>query len=133
MGLFDFLGGYAMNPTAGTSAIAASPTMGSFSPDTGLTMTPATAGTPGVAGSPGMTYGDIGAALMKYGSKPGSSGAMFAGNMPGQTSQPVGQLQDFGPTPQEKAKQQSATTMQSALKLASLIYPGLGSLLGGVK
>ena len=57
----------------------------------------------GAAGVPqsGITYNDIMKAMLANGSKPGSSGPMFAGGIPGAaTQQPVGGIQPL--TPEKK-------------------------------
>jgi hypothetical protein len=102
MALFDFMG----KDIGGYSGVVQAP-------QTGIT---------------GMTYGDLASTLMKYGSKPGSSGAMFAGAIPGKTQQPVGQLQDFGPTVQQQQKKKSADSMANVMSIFASVFgaPGLG-------
>lgn len=73
-------------------------------------------------GVTGMTYGDLASTLMKYGSKPGSSGAMFGGYMPGQTQQPVGQLANFGPTVQQQQKKKSADSMANVMSIFASVF-----------
>lgn len=96
MALFDFLG----KDIGGYSGMVQAP-------QTGVT---------------GMTYGDLASTLMKYGSKPGSSGAMFGGYMPGQTQQPVGQLQDFGPTAQQKQQQKTSDSMANVGRIFMSVF-----------
>jgi len=107
MALFDFLSNYAIQPQAATVASPAVNDPG------GIGVHPTTGAT---AGRPGVTYGDIASTLMRYGSKPGSSGAMFAGAIPGQTQQPAGQLVDFGPTAQQQQQQKSMDSAGQVMK-----------------
>ena len=126
MALFDFLSSYVMSPQQGSAAIPAINDPGGVGVQ---------AAVPAVSARPGLTYGDVASALMQYGSKPGSSGAMFAQTplMPQQRqgmqqAGQSGQLADFGPTMQQQQKQKSMVSAQSIANIFGSLFgvPGGG-------
>jgi hypothetical protein len=118
MALFDFLSKYAMEPQQ------ASPGIPAVNDPGGIGVHPAIGAT---AGRPGMTYGDIASVLMQYGSKPGSSGAMFGQGLQSiyganAMAQQPGMLQDFGPTAQQQQQQKSMNSAGQVMKFFTSMF-----------